>query len=488
MNHEDTKAQRATKKTLCLFVSLCLCGELLLDKRNGHVTGSWPSNNARRFYHRNHRFDLCNSINRPFLLLVIRSLPMKHFISLISLISFTSLIIPTQPLAAQSELVTNGGFESFDGAGLGAGWTRWWEEIPNPGDGSLNYAGRPDWSPESNPTFVQSGGQSQHVGANWNPWHAGVFQTLTASPGAKIRLTAYGRVFASTPDFPNPSDTLVQARMQIGADPNGGTQWWSGDAQWSSAGSPHDTWQAFALEVTAGASGKVTLFLSVNYKGDSRYHLDAWWDSVSAQVIGSEPTPTATLAPVLSSPLPTTAPSPTTPSVAATDLPASPTSPISPSSPEAPTLAPTPTPILPGSACVTVYDDANGNGQPDAGEALIAGGQIKVEGAAAADYITDGFTEPHCFAALPGGQYTFSLTLPAGYFPTTGNALTVNIQPGARAEVQFGAQSSRVTQTQSMPTGEDDSSVIVVAVIVAVVLLLAIAGAVGVVVWQMKRS
>ena len=53
-------------------------------------------------------------------MLVIRSLPMKHFISLISLISFTSLIIPTQPLAAQSELVTNGGFESFDGAGLGA--------------------------------------------------------------------------------------------------------------------------------------------------------------------------------------------------------------------------------------------------------------------------------------------------------------------------------------------------------------------------------
>jgi hypothetical protein len=409
---------------------------------------------------------------------------MKRFISLISFISLASLTFTTQPLAAQSELITNGGFESFDGTGLGIGWSRWWEEIPNPGDGSLNYAAKPDWSAESNPALVHSGGGSQHIGAPWNPWHGGVYQTITVAPGARVRATGYGRVFASTPDFPNPSDTLVQARMQIGADPNGGTQWWSGDVQWSGAGSPHDTWQAFTVEVTAGASGKVTIFLSANFKGDSRYHLDVWWDSVSAQVVGSEPTPTATPLPTSSSPLPTTAPSPTIPSVTATDLPASPTSP---SSPEAPTPAPSPTPNLPGSACVTVYDDANGNGQPDAGEALIAGGQIKVEGAVAADYITDGFTEPHCFDALPSGQYAFSLTLPAGYFPTTGNALTVNIQPGARTEVQFGAQSSRVNQTQPTPTGEDDSSVIIVAVIVAVVLLLAIAGAVGVVVWQMRR-
>jgi hypothetical protein len=398
---------------------------------------------------------------------------------------FLSVLFAPLPASAQTELVANGGFESFDGTGLAASWSRWWEEIPNPGDGSLNYAYKPDWSPESNPALVHSGGQSQHIGAAWNPWHAGVFQTITARPGARVRITAYGRAFASTPDFPNPSDGAVQARMQIGADPEGGTQWWSGAVQWSGMGNPHDTWQPFTVEVTAGASGRVTIFLSANYKGDSRYHLDVWWDSVSAQVLDAAPTPTATPVPATAAPTqpsvqPTTQPSPTVPVAAATG-----------SQPAPPTvgadLSVSPTPAATGTLCVALFEDVNGNGQIENGESPLTGGRFTVtdSNGSTLTYITDGANKGHCFYNLPASIYNISVSLPAGYNPTTGNLMGVNLQPGDHAEVRFGAQSTRVSQpapTAAPANASGSSSTLIIVLAVVGVVLLAVVAAVGIVV------
>jgi len=401
---------------------------------------------------------------------------------------FLSALLAPLPASAQTELVANGGFESFDGPGLATSWNRWWEEIPNPGDGTLNYAFKPDWSPESNPALVHSGGQSQHIGTAWNPWHAGVFQTIPAPPGARIRITAYGRVFASTPDFPNPSDGAVQARMQIGADPDGGTQWWAGTVQWSGMGSPHDTWQPFTLEVTAGASGRVTIFLSANYKGDSRYHLDVWWDSVSAQLLDTPPTPTATPNPAPTQPSvqPTTQPSPTVPVAAATESQPIPTSTgVQLNAPTAPTEAPTQ--ATTGAACVTVFEDVNSNGQFDSGEGSITGAQVRITDAngGTQTFTTDGASEPHCFNDLPLGAYKISVSLPAGYNPTTGNLMTVNLNPGDRTITSFGAQSTRVNQpapTVAPANASGSSSTLIIVLAVVGVIVLALAAAVAMVV------
>ena len=195
---------------------------------------------------------------------------------------------------AQANLLNNGNMESFAGNGVATGWDPWWETIANPGNGSLNYAAVPTWIQEGNHVFVQSGSLSQHIGHSWDPWHAGIRQTISVAPGSTVHITAYGRVFASTPDYPAPSDTAVNARMQIGAEPNGSIDWASGTVKWSGTASPHDTWGQFNLDVTAGAAGKVTIFLGANFFGDSRYHLDTWWDNVSATVTGSGPGPAPT--------------------------------------------------------------------------------------------------------------------------------------------------------------------------------------------------
>ncbi len=204
------------------------------------------------------------------------------------------------PAAAATELLVNGGFDSYDSSGLATGWSRWWEEVPNPNNGSLDYAGKPDWAPEANPALTQ-GGQSQHIGTTWNPWHAGVYQVVSAAPGSLLHITAQGRVFASNNNFPNPSDSSDNARMQLGADPNGGTNWFAGSVQWSALGNPHDTWQTFSLDITTGASGKVTVFLAANFRGQSRFHQDTWWENASVQVSGSNPAPAPTTVPTSSS-------------------------------------------------------------------------------------------------------------------------------------------------------------------------------------------
>jgi LysM repeat protein len=217
--------------------------------------------------------------------------------------------VTAAPLA-QANLLVNGNMESFAGNGVASNWDPWWETIANPGNGNLNYAYQPTWIQESNHVFVESGSLSQHIGHSWDPWHAGIRQTISVAPGSVVHITAYGRVFASTPDFPAPSDTAVNARMQIGAEPNGSIDWASGTVKWGGQASPHDTWGQFNLDVTAGAAGKVTIFLSANFIGDSRYHLDTWWDNVSAAVTGTGPGPAPTSSGGGGNPPPATNPPP----------------------------------------------------------------------------------------------------------------------------------------------------------------------------------
>ena len=374
---------------------------------------------------------------------------MKSFPSLtvilVLIMAAMALIAPPSAAAAplsQTNLIQNGGMETFGSAGVANGWIPWWEEVPNPGTGSLDYVLKPEWAAEYNSAFVHGGSASQHIGRRWDPWHAGIRQTITVAAGSKVRFTAYGRVFASTPDYPNPSDANVQSRMRIGADPNGGIDWASGSVVWSAMANPHNSWAPFTLEVTAGAAGKITLFLEINYRNDSRYHLDAWWDDVSAVVISegaavtsSAPTsPPPTQPPVQLPPfvMPTPDASGTViyivqpgdslwriaanagltldelkamngltsniispgqrlilktgaaPAEPTASLPAEETTAVATAAENATSLAPaeaTPTAtaiVGVGAVCAMMYIDANGNARRESSEGLLAGGQLSV--------------------------------------------------------------------------------------------------------------
>jgi hypothetical protein len=99
-----------------------------------------------------------------------------------------------------------------------------------------------------------------------------------------------------------------------------------------------------------------------------------------------------------------------------------------------------------GSICVTLYNDANGNGVLDAGEGLVAGGTFSLLDLTASTtlqtYTTDGASEPHCFEGLPSGNYRITSTLPAGFKATTRADWDLNLLAASSASLDFGAQST----------------------------------------------
>jgi LysM repeat protein len=103
-----------------------------------------------------------------------------------------------------------------------------------------------------------------------------------------------------------------------------------------------------------------------------------------------------------------------------------------------------------GEICVLLFEDANGNGRLDDGEAPIEGGQISVtslSGTVVGEHTTvidpaDEDLVGYCFAEIENGEYNVSAALPEDYNATTVRSLPVRLSPGEIAYLQFGAQSS----------------------------------------------
>jgi len=348
---------------------------------------------------------------------------------------------------AQANLVVNPGCEDGTYGDVAAikNWDPWWETSGAKGDPNFNYTLKPHYAYEYSaaaPQWVHSGNFACHVYNNWDPWHAGIRQTVVVSPGSRVRATAWGLAFAGPADSNSQtvSESSVNANMQMGIDPNGNIDPFSSAVQWGGTQSPHGAYQLLTLEATAGAAGKITLFLSASYRGLSRGRLDSFWDDMSVAVIAADsgqPTPGGP-----SGPAPTNPPLLLTPFTLSTPGPdgnivyvVQPNDTlwriaaiagltveqlkamngltsdivsigqrliIGQATQAAPTLAPQPTidpnaatatPALPagaatatpaqvaagaGTVCALLYEDTNGNGRRDDGEGLLTGGQLMV--------------------------------------------------------------------------------------------------------------
>ncbi|MAU11562.1 MAG: hypothetical protein CL607_17190 [Anaerolineaceae bacterium] len=136
--------------------------------------------------------------------------------------------------------------------------------------------------------------------------------------------------------------------------------------------------------------------------------------------------------------------------------------------PSTPTEAP-PAPIESGSdgdpvtleaaVCVLMFEDADQNRIQGPAEGLLAGGDIRLNdptGSEVGSYTTDGENEPFCFEELASGSYTAVVTAPSGYGLTTPQSLVVNVQPGARFQLSFGAGEG--VEVAIVPTPDDNSA------------------------------
>jgi len=425
-------------------------------------------------------------------------------------------------LAQDQNLLANPSFEQpYESGKQASGWGRWFEDTGKPDDGSLNYVVGPIYSAELNPALIHHGNASQHVGNRYDPWHAGVKQAVVVPAGSPVRFCAYGRLFANNDDFEKTlSFSGINGRMQVGIFPNGEAEWNVGGIVWSPEANPHNGWQQLCVDATVGESGKVTVFVSSNYRGYAAYHLDAWWDNASLVVTAPPATagPTQPAAPPVQQ-VPTvdaskceTRPDGTTVytvqtgdtlfaiaiacdstvdeirrannlatniiNVGQTLIVKGPTAPIAPTTTPAPIAtqppveapAATPTASAPqkavpvatdGQICVDAFNDANANRARDDGEQLLGGVGFTLTDATGprGSYVTSGLEpEPYCFAGLPPGAYTVDARSPAGVANTTELQWRIGLTAGMKFDVRYGGSRNATPEDSSVPSAANPTA------------------------------
>ncbi len=364
-------------------------------------------------------------------------------IVLLSLSLFLSARAQAAPAAQGTNLLQNPSFEQPFSGGEAQSWQPWHRATPRTDQECLvAYHFEPRWNVETSSSFVRDGAAAQYVGNNWDTWSGGVYQTVPATPGAVYRFTFYGRGRGTNEASPAPSESGLQMNMRAGIDPNGSGLWNDADVVWGAAGSPHDAWQQFSVEVTA-TGNQITVFTAedwaVNGANQCRQFLDTWVDAAQLVVqtpATNTPAPQATQAPATTAPTeppaPTGAPAETA-TVAATQAVA------------ATAAAGTST------ICVNAFLDTNGNGLHDSDEGYVAGVTLTVAqgNAVIGQAVSTGTATPICFGNLFAGAYQVGQTLPPSLEMTTQANATVNVADGQTVGLEFGSRLHSTPTAQS---------------------------------------
>jgi pyruvate/2-oxoglutarate dehydrogenase complex dihydrolipoamide acyltransferase (E2) component len=142
--------------------------------------------------------------------------------------------------------------------------------------------------------------------------------------------------------------------------------------------------------------------------------------------------------------------------------------------------------------CLKAYDDVNGNGVQDAGDALrpavaftISDGQSVVS-----NYVTDGQSEPFCVTLPSAGSYRVARSVLPNEVLTTAGDRAVSLSEGSTLSLEFGSylneetlamvtdQSDSAPSTESEPASDNGdglfTAALIAAAVVAVLLLLAV--------------
>jgi LysM repeat protein len=188
--------------------------------------------------------------------------------------------------------------ETFNGMSYGEiftpeGWVTWWQEgeykrpeckvIPN--EHPFN----------ADPKRVYSGYYAGMCFTFYGKQNAGYYQVVRNLPaGATVQASIYAHAWASSEDEPYSSGDPFSFGFQIGIDPNGGTDPFSGNIVWSGLAHHYDEFGLVGpVQATVGAEGVATVFTKAYAKWPLK-HNDAYWDHASLVLLtpGETPTPT----------------------------------------------------------------------------------------------------------------------------------------------------------------------------------------------------
>lgn len=478
---------------------------------------------------------------------------MKHLLRLCILallvLAPVGSLAKAEPLPQDVNLLQNPGFENpfsqqccHTEAGLSglpyaevqvaAGWTAWWVEP----DSNPNFPSYCDYNikppscqpyhrPEYGPAYpygerIRSGGNAQKYFTFFSTHLAGLYQQVTGvTPGQVYRFSIYIETWSTSADKGFTSAGQPNMGVQIGIDPNGGTDAFSPAIVWSPSQSAFDNWTLFSVD--AGAQSSTITVFTRSWPQLALKHDDVYLDDASLSPTGSiAQSPTS--APLITTPFaPITAAPALSAIITSTPLPSgeiyytvqsgdtlgriayvfnttvdairqlnslknnliypnqkllvkvvtpepSATAPPPPTTAPTQTRAPETAPTIPapatsqtsanyGQLCVVAYNDANHNAVDD-NEPSLPGVRITLSvGVTPLDgYVTTGDESTHCFPQLPAGAYTVSVAAPPGYTATTATDTTVTLKAQSLVTLAFGLTSVANAPATGLSSGPAD--------------------------------
>jgi len=118
----------------------------------------------------------------------------------------------------------------------------------------------------ASPAAVNSGDASLRIVGRWTCWRGGVFQTVSVPRFTRLRFSASSIAWANQSDnFSLPHDNNVYTRLEVGIDPDGGTDADVTGIRWAGRDGTKD-WRRVSVDAVALAD-RVTVFVLADMGG-----------------------------------------------------------------------------------------------------------------------------------------------------------------------------------------------------------------------------
>ncbi len=214
-----------------------------------------------------------------------------------------SLIPASAAPPVQTNLLINPGFEdpyipfqSDSTRMLADGWSAWHVPQREGDEGFRNL--KPDYQPASasNPDRILSGSNAQEYSSFFATHTGGVFQQVSVPTGSEVAFSVAVYIWSTNGDDPDTSAEPGRVQVQVGIDPNGGTDGESERIIWSLPLEFYDAYEEVAVSVP-DVSNRVTVFVRTTFDLPQKHNV-VYLDNARLVIVGdAEPTSTATAVP-----------------------------------------------------------------------------------------------------------------------------------------------------------------------------------------------
>ncbi len=221
--------------------------------------------------------------------------------ALLALVGVSILGLPAQASPpTQANLLENPGFEDpyapyqGDSTRLVAhGWTPWHVPQREGDEGFRNL--KPEYQPASasNPDRILEGSNAQEYFSFFATHTGGVYQQVSVPAGSRVQFSVYVYVWSTRFDDVNRSEDPGRVQVQVGIDPNGGTDGESDTIIWSLPLEYYDEYRQVSVEADAN-NDVITAFVRTSFDLPQKNN-NVYLDQASLTVSGAvSPTDTPT--------------------------------------------------------------------------------------------------------------------------------------------------------------------------------------------------